>query len=86
MVPTTRKVSPSPIECAVLQMPYIRPRSRLLNHAVMATTPPGAPRLWNQPFNPHSTTEKVTAVENPMPILQIALNAKPAARKRFMLA
>ena len=84
--PTTRNVSPSPMECAVLHRLYTRPRSRLLNQAVMATTLAGAPKLWNQPFRPHSSTDNATVVEKPIPTLHSAVNKKPNARNRLMLA
>jgi len=32
------------------------PRSLLLNHCDMETTPAGAPNPWNQPFKAHNTT------------------------------
>ncbi len=56
------------------------------NHWVIDTTPAGAPKLWNQPFSPHSTADSATVVEKPMPMLAIAEISTLKAKKRFMLA
>ena len=39
----------------------------------IATTPPGAPKLWNQPFNPHSTTASHSVVTKPIARLHSAV-------------
>src|SRR3546814_10617413 len=62
----------------------MRPRSRLENQPVIATTPPGAPKLWNQPLSPHSSTASHSVVANPIARLHSAVIKKANARKRLM--
>ena len=69
----------------MLHSPYIRPRSRFEYHAVIATTPPGAPKLWNQPLSPHSTTASTNASAKPIAMQVTALVAKLKVRNRRML-
>src|SRR3546814_8441382 len=58
----------------------MRPRSRLENQPVIATTPPGAPKLWNQPLSPHSSTASHSVVANPIARLHSAVIKKANAR------
>ena len=78
---TPRNVRPSPMAWAVLQRPYIRPRSRFENHCAIATAPAGAPNAWNQPLSAQSTTQTHSVVENPMPMLTAAETSTPVVKK-----
>jgi hypothetical protein len=52
----------------------------------MATTPPGAPKLWNQPLSPQIRAAANTVSVKPMARLQKAVSRNAAARKRRILA